>query len=152
MELKIGDEIPSFQLPDQKGELFDIDTIKGKKKMVIYFYPKDDTPGCTKEACSFRDSYQDFKDLDCEVIGISSDSEERHQKFAEKHNLPFILLSDSDKNVRKKFGVKGNLFGLIPGRETFVVDQNGKIVHKFNALFESEKHMEQAKEEIKKLS
>lgn len=151
MSIEIGDQIPSFKLPDQNGNQFDIEQFKGRKKMVIYFYPKDDTPGCTKEACSFRDNYEDFKDLDCEVIGISSDGIEKHKSFAQKHNLPFTLLSDEKKEVRKQFGVKGNFLGLIPGRETFVVNKEGKIVHKFNALFESEKHMEEAKKVIREL-
>lgn len=151
MALEKGDQLPSFELPNQNGEIFNIDTVKGKKKVVIYFYPKDDTYGCTKEACSFRDNYEDFQELGCEVIGISSDSTESHDKFATKHNLPFILLSDKNKEVRKLFGVKGNLLGLIPGRETFVFDQEGKLLHKFNAQMESSKHMEEAKKILENL-
>jgi len=104
--LEKGDSIPSFQLNDQNGNVFNSDEIIGKKPVVIYFYPKDFTPGCTKEACSFRDSYEEFKEIGAEVIGISSDSEKSHAKFSSKYNLPFILLSDANGRVRKKFEIK----------------------------------------------
>jgi peroxiredoxin Q/BCP len=110
---------------------------------VLYFYPKDDTPGCTVESCSFRDSYEAFKDIGAEVIGISSDSPESHQKFAQKHNLPFTLLSDSDSAVRKVYGVPATL-GLLPGRVTFVIDQAGLIRHMFNSQFNPKAHVEEA--------
>lgn len=134
MGLQIGDHVPEFKLRDQDGNLFNIDSILGKKPLVIYFYPKDDTPGCTKEACMFRDSYEDFTDLGAEVIGISSDSEKAHHKFASKYRLPFVLLSDTKNEVRRLFGIKGSLFGLIAGRETYVVDKQGKIVMVYNNL------------------
>lgn len=116
MALTIGDNCPIFELYNQKGELIKIENFIGKKTLVIYFYPKDDTPGCTKEACSFRDAYEDFKTLGCEIFGISSDNLNDHKKFAEKHRLTFQLLADTTKSVRKSFGVPSNLFGLIPGR------------------------------------
>jgi len=106
MSIEKGDSIPSFQLNDQNGNVFNSDEIIGKKPVVIYFYPKDFTPGCTKEACSFRDSYEEFKEIGAEVIGISSDSEKSHAKFSSKYNLPFILLSDANGRVRKKFEIK----------------------------------------------
>lgn len=134
MGLQIGDHVPEFELRDQDGNLFNIDSILGKKPLVIYFYPKDDTPGCTKEACMFRDSYEDFTDLGAEVIGISSDSEKAHHKFASKHRLPFVLLADTKNEVRRLFGIKGSLFGLVAGRETYVVDKQGKIVMVYNNL------------------
>ena len=125
MSLKIGDKVPSFKLKDQSGNDFNIDELVGKKAVVIFFYPKDFTPGCIKEVCSFRDQYEDFTDLGAEVIGISGDSENSHDKFAQKYNLPFILLSDENKKVRNLFGVKSSLLGLLPGRVTFVIDKNG---------------------------
>ena len=116
----------------------------GKKAMVIYFYPKDDTPGCTKEACSFRDSYEKFTDKNIEVIGISSDDVQSHKNFADKYNLPFTLLADTNNEVRNLFGVKGNIFGLIPGRVTYVVNKSGKIIFIYDSQFKAEKHIEES--------
>jgi len=133
MALKIGDLLPNFNAKDSNGNEFDSQNYIGKQALVIYFYPKDDTPGCTTQACSFRDNHQDFKDLGAEVMGISSDSPQSHIKFQSKYNLPFILLSDQDKKLRKLFGVENNLL-FIPGRETFVADKNGIIVLIFNSM------------------
>lgn len=133
-ELKIGDVLPNFTAIDTNGNTFNSETIIGKQPAVIYFYPKDDTPGCTAQACSFRDQYEDFKNLGAEVIGISSDTIESHQKFAKRYKLPFLLLSDSDKKIRKLFGVPSDLFGLLPGRVTYVIDKNGIIQLVFNAM------------------
>ena len=144
MRLKIGDSIPAFSLKDQNGNSFDIAEFFGKKKLVIYFYPKDDTPGCTREACSFSDRFEDFKTVGAEVFGISADSVESHKKFAEKYRLSFSLLSDEGNKVRKLFGVPADLFGLIPGRVTYIVDYEGKIVHIFNSQFNATKHVEEA--------
>jgi thioredoxin-dependent peroxiredoxin len=99
----------------------------GKKSLVLFFYPKDDTPGCTREACSFRDHYEAFLDAGAEVIGISGQSVESHKNFAQKHNLKYHLLSDEGNKVRKLFGVPTNLFGLLPGRVTYVADKTGKV-------------------------
>lgn len=144
MTLKKGDKVPSFTLKDQDGKIFSIDTLIGKKPMVIFFYPKDFTPGCIKEVCSFRDQYEDFTDLGAEVIGISGDGESSHQKFAKKYRLPFTLLSDSAKKVRALFGVKGSLFGLLPGRVTYVIDKNGIVQLVFENQFGAEKHITEA--------
>lgn len=144
MKLQKGSKIPAFTLPDQDGKDLNIYDHIGSKNLVIYFYPKDNTPGCTAEACSFRDSFVGFTDADAEVIGISSDSVESHKKFAEKHNLPFRLLSDRDKKVRKMFGVPGNLFGLIPGRVTYIADKLGIVRHVFNAQLNATKHVEES--------
>ena len=134
MALQVGDQIPNFSAIDANGSSFNSDNVVGKQPVVIYFYPKDDTPGCTAQACSFRDQYQDFKDLGAEVIGISSDSIQSHQKFSKRYNLPFILLSDADKKLRKLFEVPTNLFGLLPGRVTFVADENGIIQLIFDSM------------------
>ena len=149
-ELKVGDTIPNFKAKDANGNDFDSQNIVGQKPLVIYFYPKDNTPGCTAEACSFRDQYEDFKDLGAEVIGISSDSVSSHQQFSKRFNLPFILLSDSDKNIRKLFGVPTGLFGLLPGRVTYVTDNNGVIQMIFDSVLAT-KHIPKALEAIKKL-
>jgi len=149
MALQVGDKIPHFSVKDNVGNDFNSESIIGKKAVVIYFYPKDNTPGCTAQACSFRDQYQDFKDLGAEVIGISSDSVTSHEKFIQKYKLPFVLLSDSDKKIRNLFGVKTNLFGLLPGRVTYVADQNGIIQMVFDSL-SATKHIPKALEMIKK--
>lgn len=149
MEFKIGDKIPNFTAKDTNGNLFDSHDYIGKQPLVIYFYPKDDTPGCTAQVCSFRDNYQEFKDLGAEVVGISSDTVTSHLKFKSKFNLPFILLSDNDKKLRKLFGVQNNLF-IIPGRETFVMDKNGIILMIFNSM-SAEIHIEKALKTLKEL-
>jgi peroxiredoxin Q/BCP len=151
MELKVGDRIPNFTAKDTNGNDFDIQNFVGKKPLVIYFYPKDNTPGCTAQACSFRDQYEDFKDLGAEVIGISSDSIDSHQKFAKQYKLPFILLSDNYKKIRKLFGVPSNMFGMLPGRVTYVTDRNGEIKMIFDSMMAT-KHIPKALEAIKKLS
>lgn len=144
MTIQKGDKCPEFKLKNQEGELVDISEKIGEKNLVIYFYPKDDSPGCTKQACSFRDAFEDFTEIGAEVIGISSDDEESHKKFAKKHNLPFTLLADSDKKVRKMFGVPTNLLGLIPGRVTYVVDKKGTIQGVFNSQMNFDKHVSEA--------
>jgi peroxiredoxin Q/BCP len=150
MALQVGDKIPNFSAKDNDGNDFDSASVIGIKPVVFYFYPKDNTPGCTAQACSFRDQYEDFKDLGAEVIGISSDSITSHEKFIQKYKLPFILLSDSDKKIRNLFGVKANLFGLLPGRVTYVADQNGIIQLVFDSLAATN-HIPKALESIKKM-
>ena len=150
MALKLGDKIPNFTSKDSLGDDFDSASVVGKKPVIFYFYPKDNTPGCTAQACSFRDQYEDFKDLGAEVIGISSDSVASHEKFAKQYHLPFKLLSDNDKKIRTLFGVKPNLFGLIPGRVTYVTDKEGIIRLVFDSLVATN-HIHKALEMIKKL-
>jgi peroxiredoxin Q/BCP len=150
MELKVGDKIPNFKAKDTNGNDFDSQEIIGQKPLVIYFYPKDNTPGCTAQACSFRDQYEDFKDLGAEVIGISSDSVESHQKFTQQYRLPFILLSDSEKKIRKLFGVAAGLFGILPGRVTYVADKTGTIIMVFDSMM-AKRHIPKALEAIKEI-
>lgn len=142
-KVKVGESAPDFTLPDQKGQSFSLSSFVGKKDVVLYFYPKDFTPGCTAEACAFRDSYEVFKEVGAEVIGISSDSEQAHQGFAARHRLPFILLSDRNGTVRKRYGVSP-LLGLLPGRVTFIIDKRGIVRHIFVAQFAAEKHVAEA--------
>ena len=151
MELKVGDKIPNFTAKDTEGNDFDSQDYVGKKPLVIYFYPKDNTPGCTAQACSFRDQYEDFKDLGAEVIGISGDSIDSHQKFAKRYKLPFILLSDNYKKIRKLFGVPSNMFGMMPGRVTYVTDRDGQIKMVFDSMMAT-KHIPKALEAIKNVS
>lgn len=150
-KIKIGDHIPEFVLPDQEGNLYDIKKILGKKKIVIFFYPKDDSPGCTKEACYFRDLYEAFTEEGAELLGISGQSPESHMQFARKHRLNYTLLSDEDDVVRDLFGVEPDLFGLLPGRVTFVADTSGKVVHIFNSQMQVEKHVEDALKILKQV-
>ncbi len=151
MGLKIGDKAPPFKLKNQDGSLVYIGEYIGKVPLIIYFYPKNFTPSCTAQACGFRDQYQDFKDAGAKVFGVSSDSVESHQKFRKKHNLPFDTLSDKSGSAKRKYGVKGELLGLIPGRETFVVDKNGIIQMRFNSMMGS-KHIPKALKVVKGLS
>jgi peroxiredoxin Q/BCP len=137
--MQLGDKIPDFELENQYAERFNSSSLEGKAA-VIYFYPKDFTPGCTAEACEFRDKYEDFKDAGAEVIGVSSDDTDSHVKFSKKHNLPFIMLSDSQGKLRKIFNVKSSLLGLLPGRETFVFDKTGKLIMRYNSIKSSIKH------------
>jgi peroxiredoxin Q/BCP len=150
-KISIGSIIPGFSLNDQNGNLFDIATVLGQKNLVIYFYPKDDSPGCTKQACSFRDQFAVFADADAVVIGISSQSVKSHKEFAEKYRLNYTLLSDQDEKVRKLFGVPTNLLGLIPGRVTYIVNKAGKVVFIFNSQMKAEQHVDEAVKILKEL-
>ena len=141
--VKVGDRAPDFTLPSLTGEPVSLESFLGKKAIVLYFYPKDNTPGCTAEACSFRDSYEVFQEAGAEVIGVSSDSEASHQQFASKYKLPFILLSDLGGVVRKFYGVPST-FGLIPGRVTYVIDKEGIVRNIFSSQFAPEKHIVEA--------
>jgi peroxiredoxin Q/BCP len=148
--LEVGDKLPLFSAKDQNGNDFSITSVLGQKVLVIYFYPKDDTPGCTKQACFLRDQYEDFKAIGAEVIGVSGDSVPAHRKFASKYDLPFILLSDGDKSLRKLFGVKANLLGILPGRVTYIVDKSGIIQMVFDDMNASN-HLEKTVEKVKSL-
>lgn len=139
--IKIGDHLPSFSLPNQDGIIVSIDDIRRDRKLVLYFYPKDNTMVCTREACGFRDSYSKFEMMDCEIVGISSDSPKSHHQFATKHYLPFTLLSDSENKVRKLLGVPKDLLGLLSGRYTYVINENGIIIHIFNNHLSAAKHI-----------
>ncbi len=147
--MEIGDSLPSFNGINQKGETFTDKECEGKYT-VIYFYPKDNTPVCTAEACSFRDMYEDFTENGAMVVGISNDGIESHLKFAKKHQLPFSLLSDDNGKIAKKFGVKNKLFGLLKGRETFVFSPDGKLIYKFESMINANAHVEKSLEEISK--
>ena len=149
-EVKVGDKAPDFTLPSNTGENVTLSSFFGKKNIVLYFYPKDESRGCTKEACTFRDSYEVFKDLGAEVLGVSSQSVESHEAFANKYMLPFPLLSDKDSKVRELYGVPSTL-GLIPGRVTYIIDKQGMVRHVFSSQFQAEKHIEEALNVLKQL-
>ena len=141
--IQVGDAAPDFDLPDASGRRVRLADFKGKRGVVLYFYPKDDTPGCTKEACSFRDSYEEFQDAGAEVIGVSSDSEASHRSFAEKYRLPFALVADAGGELRKRYGVPSTL-GFLPGRVTYVIDREGIVRHVFNSQLQAAKHVDEA--------
>jgi thioredoxin-dependent peroxiredoxin len=142
-DVGVGSKAPDFTLPSQSGEMVSLKEFLGEKVVILYFYPKDDTPGCTKEACAFRDEHEEFGKLDAEVIGVSSDSVESHRRFAEKHDLSFTLLSDEGGKVRKLYGVS-NTFGIFPGRVTYVIDEAGVVRHVFSSQIGAVKHVEGA--------
>lgn len=150
MPVKTGDPAPDFELPDAAGKRVRLSDFAGKRPVVLYFYPKDGTPGCTAEACAFRDSFEAFREAGAEVIGISSDSEESHKRFAEKHRLPFTLLSDRGAQVRKAYGVPPTM-GLLPGRVTYVIDPKGVVRHVFDSQFNPKKHVAEALKILKEL-
>ena len=149
-EVKVGDKAPDFELPDQSGNTVRLGDFLGKKTVVLYFYPKDFSSGCTKEACAFRDNYEQFKDIGAEVIGVSSDTQESHGLFSVKLGLPFLILSDEGGKVRKTYGVPAS-FGLIPGRVTYVIDKQGIVRYIFNSQINAEKHMEESLRILKTL-
>ncbi len=150
-KVKAGDTAPDFELKDKDGNLVKLSDFRGKQSVVVYFYPKDETPGCTAQACSFRDSYEDFKEVGAEVIGISSDGTGSHSGFAEHHRLPFILLSDPIGKARKAYGAY-DLFGMIPGRVTYVIDKEGKVIHTFDSQLSPTKHIRESLEALRKAS
>ncbi|MBD2299882.1 peroxiredoxin [Nostoc sp. FACHB-87] len=151
MAVKVGDIAPDFTLPAQNGTTVSLKDYRGQKAVVLYFYPKDDTPGCTAESCAFRDQYEVFKDAGAEVIGVSGDSSESHQKFAAKYNLPFILLSDKGDQVRKQYGATA-AFGLFPGRVTYVIDQQGVVQYVFDSMLNFQGHVTEALKTLQTLS
>jgi peroxiredoxin Q/BCP len=148
--IQVGDKAPDFTLPSQSGEQVRLYDRLGGRVVVLYFYPKDNSPGCTAEACAFRDSYEAFSEAGAEVIGVSSDSVDRHAGFAGKHNLPFTLLSDRGGQVRKTYGVPAAL-GFVPGRVTYVIDHAGTVRLVFNSLTNTGKHVADALETVRTL-
>ncbi len=143
MKIRSGDQIPEIVLPDQNGRQVDLREIWSSKTLVLFFYPKDDTPGCTIEACTFRDNYYAFEQAGAEVVGISGDTQNSHNHFASKYDLPFTLLSDQNDEVRSLFGITKTI-GLFPGRVTFIIDRDGVVRHIFNSQFRFKKHISEA--------
>ena len=148
MNVDIGDVFPDFRLNDENGDEFELERDLKSSYLVLYFYPKDETPGCTAEACSFRDHYEDFLQLGAEVIGISSDGVKSHQKFAARHKLPFVLLSDSKKKVQRLFKLPKIIFGLYTKRITFVIDKEGLVSYVHSSLM-PDTHIKKALQQLK---
>ena len=139
----VGSKAPNFTLRSQSGANVSLEDFLGRSPVVLFFYPKDDTPGCTKQACAFRDDYGQFGAVDAEVLGISSDSVGSHKSFAENNRLPFVLLSDEGGRVRQLYGVPKTL-GLMPGRVTYVIDKKGVVRHVFSSQLAVSRHVEEA--------
>ena len=148
--IQVGDKAPDFTLPSQSGEPVRLQDRLGERVVVLYFYPRDNTRGCTAEACAFRDSHEVFTETGAEVIGVSSDSVDRHATFAGRHKLPFTLLSDQGGQVRKSYGVPAVL-GVLPGRVTYVIDRQGTVRHVFSSMTNIGQHVNDALEVVRQL-
>jgi peroxiredoxin Q/BCP len=149
--IKVGDKAPDFSLPSNRGRDVSLSEFKGKKAVVLFFYPKDNTPGCTAEACDFRDSHARFVGSGAEVIGVSEDTVASHEGFARKHDLPMTLLSDIGGKVRALYGVK-NTLGFIKGRVTFVIDPQGIVRHVFESQLQFGRHVTEALDMVKAIA
>jgi thioredoxin-dependent peroxiredoxin len=147
LTVKVGDKAPDFTLPSQMGDNVTLSEYLGKKNVVLYFFPKDETPGCIKEACTFRDNYQQLADLGAEVLGVSGQSVESHVAFASHYGLPFILLSDVGNRVRELYGVPQSM-GILPGRVTYIIDKKGIVRHIFNSQTQAQRHVDEAKKTL----
>ncbi len=148
--VKVGDRAPAFTLPNQSGAAVNLSDWLGSKPIVLFFYPKDDTPGCTAEACAFRDSYEVFQEAGAEVLGVSGDTPASHQQFANRHKLPYTLLSDQGNQVRKLYGVPATLF-VLPGRVTYIIDRQGIVQHIFDSQLEFQAHVQEALNALKRM-
>jgi len=149
VKVKTGDQAPDFEGPTSDGSRLGLKDFVGKKNVVLYFYPKDDTPGCTKEACSFRDNLQQIRKMGAEIIGVSLDSIESHRKFADKYSLPFPLISDKDKRIAKEYGVLKDT-GTSASRVTFIIDRKGKVAKIFPKV-DVTKHTEEVVMALKEI-
>lgn len=152
MTLRIGQQAPEFEKKTHKGETISLAKLRGDKAVVLYFYPKDETPGCTAEACTFRDAYEDFSDAGAVVVGVSADSLSSHEKFAAHHRLPFELISDEDGTLRRAYEVPTSMLGMIPGRVTYVIDRAGKVAHVFNSQIQAKRHVKEALDVVKRIA
>jgi peroxiredoxin Q/BCP len=149
-KVSVGDVAPDFSLPDQTGTPVRLRDLVGRKTLVLYFYPKDETPGCTIEARAFRDSYDAFATAGAEVVGVSSDSVASHRRFAQRHELPFLLLSDKGGHVRNLYGVEQTL-GILPGRVTFVIDTAGIVRHIYSSQLRVTRHSRESLDAVRAL-
>jgi peroxiredoxin Q/BCP len=149
--IQVGDRAPEFTAQSQTGQPISLAEFRGEKAVVLFFYPKDGTSVCTKEACSFRDAYEDFVQAGAVVIGVSSDSAQSHHAFASGHRLPFMLLVDSRGALRTAFGVPKTL-GVLPGRVTYVIDKAGVVRHVFNSQFSADRHVSEALAVVRQLA
>jgi peroxiredoxin Q/BCP len=153
MTLRIGDEAPSFDVTSSDGKRLRLEDYRGKKIVVLYFYPKDNTRVCTAEACGFRDMYEDLVAQDTEIIGVSVDTDSSHRDFAEKHRLPFPLVADPDKALARRYGATGGMIGLLglTKRVTFVIDKNGRVAGVFDSMTSAGQHLDGVKQTVARL-
>ncbi len=149
--IQVGDRAPDFELQAANGKLVKLSDFQGKKNVVLYFYPASETPGCTMQACAFRDAYSVFQELGAEVIGISGDSLNKQQGFQAHHQLPFLVLSDPGNRVRQQYGAS-TLFGLFPGRVTYIIDKEGIVRYVFDDMFNFKAHVDKALQVLKDLA
>lgn len=150
MAVQVGDLAPDFSAVAADGTTIRLADYRGRKAVVVFFYPRDFSPVCTAEACAFRDAYEDFVAAGAEVIGISSDSEESHRNFGRDHRLPFRLIADSQGTLRALFGVPKSLF-VLPGRVTYVIDRQGIVRQVFNSMLQGERHVQEALQAVSSL-
>ncbi len=151
MSLSIGDQIPEFSLLDEQ-EVERSFKAPFEKHIVFFFYPKDNTPGCTKEACAFRNACEDFSEKGVDIYGISNDSSASHRGFKSSNNLPYPLLSDPKGKLREKFGVKKDLFGLLSGRVTYIVDEQGTVQHIYKSHLNIDGHIKESLEAVDRIN
>jgi peroxiredoxin Q/BCP len=149
--IAVGEKVPSFVLPDQDGATFRLDEALQRGPVVLFFYPKDGTPGCTAEACSFRDATSEFQAAGAVIAGVSSDSVASHKRFAEEHGLAYPLLADEGGALRKKLGVPRSMLGLFDGRVTYVIDREGVLRHRFESMLGATKHVDEALATVRSL-
>ena len=150
-ELRIGERVPSFTLPDQDGNPFRLEDALSRGPLVLFFYPKDDSPICTAEACGFRDASADFLAAGAVVAGVSSGDRESHRRFADKHGLPFPLLVDEGGALRRKLGMPRAMLGMLESRVTYVIDREGILRHRFEAMLSASKHVAEALKTVRTL-
>ena len=149
-QIQMGDPAPDFELQDQSGQLHSIEDYRGKW-VALYFYPKDDTPGCTTEACEFRDNIYAFKNLNCQILGVSLDDVDSHKEFAEKYSLPFPLLADTAGSTANAYGVKSKYMGMsVAKRQTFLIDPDGNVA-KHYAKVDPDTHIQQVLADLEAL-
>lgn len=151
MSIKVGDPAPVFDTVGHDGAPLHMQQLLQNGPLVLYFYPKDETPGCTAQACAFRDAYEDFREAGAAVVGVSSDPVASHASFAARHRLPFPLIADEDGALRKAYGVRRTL-GVFPGRVTFVIDGAGIVRHTFTAQFDATRHIREALDMVRSLT
>ncbi|MCA9708674.1 MAG: peroxiredoxin [Myxococcales bacterium] len=151
MRPRVGDPAPDFRCPCHTGQIIEIGSSEQEQVTVLYFYPADETYGCTMEACRFRDEYERFVEAGARVVGVSPDDLESHRRFAEHHGLPFSLVSDADGELRRRYGV-GRTLGLVPGRVTFVIDRQGVVRHVFDSQLRAKRHVDEALQVVRRLS
>jgi peroxiredoxin Q/BCP len=151
MSIRVGDHAPDFSLEAHTGQRVVLAEFRGQRVVVLYFYPKNDTAVCTREACTFRDHYAEFVQAGAVVLGVSSDSVESHKAFAGRHHVPFLLLADTDGSLRRAYGVARSL-GILPGRVTYVIDKEGVVRHIFNSQLSADRHVAEALDMVRQLA